>query len=117
MKKENLLYSNVTLILRIGSYSAFILLILGMVLFLITSQDLALSSRQLPLPVKELLLSLSRVHPQGVINLGLLVLMFTPMLTVLVALLSFLKLKNLRYTLISLGVFLILFAGLMIAFF
>jgi len=115
MKKENSLYSNVSLILRIGSYSAFALLILGIILFLITSQDSAQSSRQLPLPVRELMLSLSKVQPQGFINLGLLVLMFTPMLTVLAALLSFFRLKDLKYVTISLGVFLILLSGLMIA--
>ncbi len=117
MKKENLLYSNVNLFLKIGSYSAFILVILGVILFLIASDGSALTSKELPLSMKELLLNLSRVQPQGFINLGLLALMFTPMLTVLAALLSFFRLKDLKYVAISSGVFLILFSGLMIAIF
>jgi len=117
MKKENLLYSNVNLILRIGSYSAFVLLVLGLILLWITSQGLAQISGQLPLSFRELMLSLSRLKPQGVINIGLLILMFTPMLRVLIALFSFLRLRDLRYALISLGVFLILFSGLVVAVF
>jgi uncharacterized membrane protein len=117
MKKENLLYSTVNLILKIGSYSAFTLVILGVILFLIASDGLALTSKELPLSMKELLLNLSRVQPQGFINLGLLTLMFTPMLTILAALISFSRLKDLKYVAISSGVFLILFSGLMIAIF
>ena len=94
MKKENSLYSNVNLILRIGAYSAFIILILGMVLFLFTTPDPAEGSRLLPLSIDELMSSISRFQPQGLINIGLLVLMFTPMLRVVIALISFLKLKD-----------------------
>ncbi|MGB2696258.1 MAG: DUF1634 domain-containing protein [Candidatus Zixiibacteriota bacterium] len=117
MKKENSLYSNVNLILKIGAYSAFIILILGLALFLFTSPGPARDAKLLPMSVGELLSSLSGFQPQGVINIGLLVLMFTPMLRVIIALFSFLKLKDFKYSLISLGVFLILFSGLMVAIF
>ena len=117
MKKENFLYSNVNLILRIGACSAFIILILGMVLFLFTAPDTIENRRLLPLSIDELLYSISRFLPQGLINIGLLVLMFTPLLRVIIALISFLRLKDLKYSLISLGVFLILISGLMVAIF
>lgn len=117
MKKENSLYSNVNLILRVGSYSAFVLLVLGLVLVLIAPGELDQGSSQLPLSFGELVLSLSRLKPWAVVNFGLLALMFTPMLRVAVALFSFLRLKDIRYALISLGVFLILFSGLLVAVF
>lgn len=117
MKKENSLYSNVNLILKIGAYSAFIILILGMVLFLFTSLDMTQDVRLLPLSIGEFWYSLSRFQPQGVINLGLMLLMFTPMMRVIIALISFLGLKDLKYSLISLGVLVILTLGLMVAVF
>jgi uncharacterized membrane protein len=117
MKKENFLYSNVNLILRIGAYSAFIILILGMVLFLFTAPDTIEDRMLLPLSVNELLSSISGFQPRGLINIGLLVLMFTPLLRVITALISFLRLKDSKYSLISLGVFLILLSGLIVAIF
>lgn len=117
MKKDNFLYSNVNLILRIGSYSAFVLLVSGFILVLIASRDSAGGSGEMPLSFRELMSSLSGLKPQGVVNLGLLALMFTPMLRVIMALFSFWRLQDYRYGLISLGVFLILFTGLMVAVF
>ena len=117
MKKDNSLYSNVNLTLRIGAYSAFVILILGLVLFLFISPEPAQDARLLPMSPGEFLSSLFKFQPLGVINFGLLVLMFTPMLRVIIALFSFLKLKDSKYSLISLGVFLILAFGLLVAIF
>jgi uncharacterized membrane protein len=117
MKKDNSLYSSVNLTLRIGAYSAFIILISGLVLFLFTSLGTTPNAGLLPTSFGKFLSSLFKFQPLGVINLGLLVLMFTPLLRVIIALISFLKLKDSKYSLISLGVFLILTFGLLVAIF
>jgi len=117
MNKDNSLYSNVNLTLRIGAYSAFIILILGLVLFLFTAPGPIQDAGLLPMSVGEFLSSLFKFEPLGVINFGLLVLMFTPLLRVIIALFSFLRLKDKKYSLISLGVFLILTFGLLVAIF
>jgi len=126
MRKEDFLYRWVSLILKWGSYCSLALIILGLVLSLFFRKGgvgpfpsfrnqhfvpSSVSRQGAPLH-----LSFDKDYfPIAILNLGLLVLMFTPFFRVMTAWLSFLFSKDIKYTLISSGVFLILVFSLILA--
>jgi uncharacterized membrane protein len=102
------LSDNVSHILLIGSYCAAGLLILGLgILFFMTPPNLKPGVLARP-DFSELVSQLLRGKPTAAISLGILVMMFTPLLRVVVAIFSFLQERDLKYTIIALGVLVIL---------
>ena len=115
MRKEDFLYRWVGLILKLGSYCSLVLIILGLILSFFTGKTFSLSEKNLPLSIGQFFSSFKNFYSVVILNLGLLILMFTPFFRVLTALLSFLFSKDIKYTLISSGVFLILVFSLILA--
>lgn len=106
-KKEKV-FSYVSTILQIGSFCAGGLLILGLGMLFFRNHALEqpsiLPHRSLP----ELVSYLLKGEPNAIINLGILVMMFTPFLRVIVASLSFFAEKDFKYAIIAFGVMVIL---------
>lgn len=108
MTKE-LVYRSIGTILKIGFYLSFGLLLIGVVLNFI--QPTSYANIFSPLSF----VSLLNFDSLPILNLGIIVLIFTPLLRVLVALVSFWLEKDKKYSLVALGVFIILILGILIA--
>ena len=67
------------------------------------------------LSIGQLARELLEFKPTALINFGLLVLIFTPILRVIVAILSFVLERDLKYTLVASGVLAVLIFSLLIA--
>jgi uncharacterized membrane protein len=100
--------ANISTILLIGSFCAAGLLVLGLGMLVFRAQPeehLATLTRP---DFSNLLSHLLRGESVGVISLGILVMMFTPLLRVVVAAFSFFWEKDFRYAAVAVGVMLIL---------
>ncbi len=115
-KKEKV-FSYVSNILMIGSYSAAVLLILGVGILLLKGYPGDYITRLPRLSLSDLILHFFRGEPTSIISCGILVMMFTPFLRVVVAGFSFLGEKDYKYSLISFGIMLILLFTIIPTFF
>lgn len=100
--------ANISTILLIGSFCAAGLLVLGLGMLIFRAQPeehLAALTRP---DLSDFLSHLLRGESVGVISLGILVMMFTPLLRVVVAAFSFFWEKDFRYAAVAVGVMLIL---------
>jgi uncharacterized membrane protein len=96
----------ISLVLRYGSLSSAVLMALGLALMLLRGSATALAGFH-RVEAAVLLAGLVRSDPAAVTEAGVLLLLLTPILRIIVAVLSFALERDLKYVLISLGVLLI----------
>ena len=115
--KRERVFSYVSNILMIGSYSAAAVLILGLGILFIQGYPGEYITRLPRLSLSVLISRFFRGEPTSIISCGILVMMFTPFLRVVVAGFSFLGEKDYKYSLISFGIMLILLFTIIPTFF
>jgi len=108
MQRKDLVNYYISLILKLGIYSSAVVLLLGFVLLFFSPSI----TEAKPFSFSELLSQLFKLNPYAFINLGGLILIFTPILRVIVAIISFSLEKEKRYIWISTGVLLILIGSI-----
>lgn len=108
MHRKEVVNRYVSLILKIGTYSSVLILLLGLLLLIFFPS----LKETKPLPFFKLISELLDLNPYAFINLGALVLIFTPVLRVIVAIISFSLEKDVKYIWISTGVLLILIGNI-----
>ena len=106
-KKEKV-FSRVSTILQVGSLCAGGLLVIGLGIFFFQPHIESPKVGSLPPAFSDFVHSIFRGEANAIINLGILVMMFTPFLRVVVAGFSFLSERDFKYTIISFGVMVIL---------
>jgi uncharacterized membrane protein len=99
-------------ILLIGSYFSAALSLVGLLLLLFTGQTSAVQLESKPLSFSLIFSHLIKTNPLAFLNLGILVMMFTPLLRVITAGSSFFLEKDYKYVLIALGVLIILLTSI-----
>lgn len=115
--KREKVFSYVSNILMIGSYSAAVVLILGLGMLFLQGRPESYLTRLPRLSFSNLISHFFKGEPTSIINCGILVMMFTPFLRVVVAGFSFLGEKDYKYALISFGIMLILLFTIIPTFF
>lgn len=111
MQKEDIVYRYISSILKLGTYLSGSILFLGLVLLIyypLKTPDALFS-------FSELSSELFKLNPYAFINLGVLILIFTPVLRVIVAIISFFLEKDKKYIWISSGVLLILIGSMILS--
>jgi uncharacterized membrane protein len=103
-------------ILLIGSYSAAVLSLIGLFMLLFFAQTPAAQLKLKPLSFSLFLSCLKGKNPLAFLNLGILVMMLTPLFRVMTAVLSFFLEKDYKYVLIALGVLVVLLANVIFIF-
>lgn len=93
----------ISAVLRYGSLISTLVMAAGIVLMLATGDSVPASSYHGIHPTL-LIPALIRLRPAAVIELGVLLLLFTPIFRIVVAVLSFALERDFKYVLISLGV-------------
>src|SRR5579885_1776115 len=93
----------ISAVLRYGSLISTLVMAAGIVLLLVTGGSVPSSSRQGIHPAL-LVPALIRLEPAAIIELGVLLLLLTPIFRIVVALLSFALERDFKYVLIALGV-------------
>ncbi|MGE5590409.1 MAG: DUF1634 domain-containing protein [Bacillota bacterium] len=99
-------------VLRTGLYLSLAVIVLGLVLVAAAPPQPA---ELKALPVPELVRGLAQGHGVAVLDLGLILLMLTPVARVIAALVSFSAEGNRRFAWISLGVLLVLTVSVLVA--
>lgn len=99
-------------ILLIGSYAAALLLVVGLAMLLFFGRTSAAHLESKPLSFPLFFSHLKEKNPLAFLNLGILVMMLTPLFRVITATLSFFLEKDYKYFLIASGVLIILLAGI-----
>jgi uncharacterized membrane protein len=99
-------------ILLIGSYSAAVMLVAGLLTLLFSARTPAMQLESKPLSFSLLFSGLKEKNPLVLLNLGILVMMLTPLFRVITAGFSFFLEKNYKYLLIASGVLIILLASI-----
>jgi uncharacterized membrane protein len=115
MSKSKLAYNYISAVLKWGSYLSLLILLVGLMLFALSSSAFPGISQIKALSLSQLANGLSKFKPIALVNLGLLILMLTPILRVMVAIFSFVLEKDLRYTLVAIAVLIILIFSLLVA--
>lgn len=111
MQKEDIVHRYISLILKSGTYLSGSILFLGLVLLIFYP----LKTPAALFPFSELSSELFKLNPYAFINLGVLILIFTPVLRVIVAIISFSLEKDKKYIWISSGVLLILIGSMILS--
>jgi uncharacterized membrane protein len=99
-------------ILLIGSYFAAVLLLAGLLAFLFSAPTLTGQLESKPLSLSAFFSHLKGKNPLAFLNLGILVMMLTPLFRVITAGFSFFLEKDYKYVLIASGVLIILLASI-----
>ena len=99
-------------ILLVGSYSAAILLFIGLFALLLFARTPGTPLESKPLSLSLFLSYLKAKNPVALLNLGILVMMLTPLFRVITAGFSFFLEKDYRYLLTAAGVLIILASSL-----
>ena len=98
-------------ILLIGSYAAALLLVAGLLMLLFSRTHTAQMESK-PLSFSLFFSHLKEKNPIALLNLGILVMMLTPLFRVMTAGFSFFMEKDYKYVLIASGVLIILLASI-----
>ncbi|MDH4223878.1 MAG: DUF1634 domain-containing protein [candidate division Zixibacteria bacterium] len=104
MQKEDTVYRYISFILKVGMYSSVLVLLSGFLLLISFPVLEGINSFSL----SELPYQIVKLNPYALINSGILILIITPVLRVIVAMISFSHEKERRYFWIATGVFFIL---------
>lgn len=115
MPKSKLAYNYISAVLKWGSYLSLFILLLGLILLFFVSTPIPITFQVKALSLSQLTNELFKLNIVAFINLGLLVLMITPILRVTVAIFSFILEKDSKYTIIASGVLLVLMFSLLLA--
>jgi uncharacterized membrane protein len=115
-KKEKV-FSYVSNILMVGSYSAAVVLVLGLGMLFLRGHLAGYLTKIPRLSFSNLVSHSFKGEPTSIISCGILVMMFTPFLRVVVAGFSFLGEKDYKYAVISFGIMLILLFTIIPTFF
>jgi uncharacterized membrane protein len=99
-------------ILLIGSYSAALLLLAGLIILLFSAPTPAAQLESKPLSFSLLFSHLEEKNPLVLLNLGILLMMLTPLFRVITAGFSFFLEKDYKYALVASGVLIILLASI-----
>ena len=99
-------------ILLIGSYSAAVLLLVGLLMLLFFAPTPGGELESKPLSFSVLFSGLKEKNPKAFLNLGILVMMLTPLFRVITAGFSFFLEKDYKYVVIASGVLIILLASI-----
>lgn len=99
-------------ILLIGSYSAAALSLIGLFMLLFFAQTPAAKLESKPLSFSLFLSCLKGKNPLSFLNLGILLMMLTPLFRVMTAALSFFLEKDYKFVLIACGVLIILLVSI-----
>jgi uncharacterized membrane protein len=100
-------------ILLIGSYSAAVLSLIGLFMLLFFAQTTSVQLESKPLSFSLLFSYLKKRNPMSFLNLGILVMMLTPLFRVMTAAFSFFLEKDYKYVLIASGVLIILLVSIL----
>ena len=111
--EDSKLYTGVRLALIIGTLSSLALLLLGLVLSALTEIR---TSQQSAVPLAQLIPQITKLQPGAILTLGILALLFTPVLGVILAMVTYLRVKNWLYSGIAIAVLSIILFGLAQAF-
>jgi len=114
MSTPKLAHTYISAVLKWGSYLSLVMLLCGLISLGFLRPELSPLSNIKTLSFGQLISRLSRFDIPALINLGLLVLMFTPILRVIVAVFSFIIEKDLKYALVASGVLLVLLFSLFV---
>jgi uncharacterized membrane protein len=106
----------VSQVLSVGSYLAAFLTLVGLILFLFTGQIPGIEGESRPLSFSLFFSGLKEKSPLTFLNLGILVMMLTPLLRVITAGFSFFLEKDYKYVWIASGVFIILLISIILLF-
>jgi len=99
-------------ILLIGSYSAAVLSLIGLLMLLFFTRTTSVQLESKPLSLSLFFSYLKERNPLSFLNLGILVMMLTPLFRVMTAILSFFLEKDYKYVLIACGVLIILLVSI-----
>jgi uncharacterized membrane protein len=103
-------------ILLIGSYSAAALSLFGLLMLLFFTRTTSVQLESKPLSFSVFFSCLKGKNPLAFLNLGILVMMLTPLFRVITAVLSFFLEKDYKFVLIACGVLIILLANIIFIF-
>lgn len=98
---------SISLILRVGSFGSAGLMLAGIILISLRPAG-SLQRAVALIPLRQLARELVRGNPLAVMQAGVLLLLLTPLVRVVMAGVAFLRERDYRYTLVSLGVLAIL---------
>ena len=115
MPKSKLAYNYISAVLKWGSYLSLFILLLGLILLAFASFALPITFQVKALSLSQLTNELFKLNIVAFINLGLLVLMITPILRVVVAIFSFVLERDSKYTLVASAVLLVLMFSILLA--
>jgi len=99
-------------ILLIGSYSAAVLSLIGLLMLLFFTRTTPVQLESKPLSFSLFFSYLKEKNPLAFLNLGILVMMLTPLFRVMTAALSFFLEKDYKFVLIASGVLIILLVSI-----
>jgi uncharacterized membrane protein len=99
-------------ILLIGSYAAALLLVVGLLMLMFFSRTAAEQMESKPLSFSLFFSHLKEKNPIALLNLGILVMMLTPLFRVITAGFSFFLEKDYKYVVIASGILIILLASI-----
>lgn len=109
MNHSEKLYQRLALLLKYGSLLAMTILFLGIIWsFILPNSERSLET----LEAENFLSNLLPDSPSNLLNLGIMVLMLMPIGVVLVCLVHFVSEKEKKFSLVSLGVLLVLILGI-----
>jgi uncharacterized membrane protein len=108
MQRKEVVNRYVSLILKLGTYSSVLILLLGFLLLIFFPSV----KEAKPFSFPKLISGFLNLNPYAFINLGALILIFTPVLRVIVAIISFSLEKDKKYVWVSTGVLLILIGNM-----
>ena len=114
MSRPKLAHTYISFVLKWGSYLSLLILLLGLILLALVLPAFPISSQVKALSLGQLINELFKFKVIALINLGLLILMITPILRVIVAIFSFVLEKDLKYTLVANAVLIILMFSLLV---
>lgn len=109
--REDTAYHDAVKVLRWGFFLSAAILVLGVVWSIIDRHPLSAEV----LPFQEIPRALADGNPSGLIDLGILAMLLTPVVTVLVIALSFSRLGERKFASLSLGVLAILATSIVIS--
>lgn len=103
----------IALVLKIGINCSMTIIIVGLILFFLTGQS-GYSLNTYPQSITEIMSGVSALKPFAIITLGLFVLILTPVVRIVTAMIGFIIEKDYLYVTITISVLIILMMSFMI---
>lgn len=106
--EDSKLYTGVRLALIIGTLSSLALLLPGLVLSALAEVRISQSA----VPLAQLIPQITKLQPGAILTLGILALLFTPVIGVILAMVTYLRVKDWLYSGIAMAVLSVILFGL-----